>query len=146
MSAPPPEPPPAAPRAPALPALTRSCSPLCVCAACRYAKVRCDRSFPCTRCVRLGRDCVKPKNVPRGRPSKARLLERALQQQLQAAQEKGGNREAEQQEEEEQEQEEQEQEEETVPPPFLPSTTTSWSQNGTLSSHPLPGKFSQYEM
>ena len=32
-------------------------------------------------------------------------------------------------------------EEETVLPPFLPSTITSWSQNGTLSSHQLPGKF-----
>jgi Fungal Zn(2)-Cys(6) binuclear cluster domain len=28
------------------------------CAECHVAKVKCDRSFPCSRCVRLGRECV----------------------------------------------------------------------------------------
>jgi len=47
------------------------------CTRCRYAKVLCDRGYPCTRCSRLGLECCKPKYVQRGRPSKQRLLERA---------------------------------------------------------------------
>lgn len=46
------------------------------CMSCRLAKVLCDRNSPCTRCVRLGTECVIPKTVPRGRPSRARIEER----------------------------------------------------------------------
>lgn len=46
------------------------------CVSCRYSKVLCDRGFPCSRCVRLGIECCRPKYVQRGRPSKQRLLER----------------------------------------------------------------------
>jgi len=47
------------------------------CTCCRLAKVRCDRNDPCTRCIRLSIECTVPKSVPRGRPSRARLQERA---------------------------------------------------------------------
>ena len=49
------------------------------------AKVLCDRNSPCTRCVRLGCECKIPQSVPRGRPSRARLIERAAQQKAEAA-------------------------------------------------------------
>ena len=49
-------------------------------AGCRTAKVLCDREDPCTRCVRLGVECAIPGTVPRGRPSRARLAERAKAQ------------------------------------------------------------------
>ena len=38
------------------------------CAACRLAKVRCDRGVPCKRCSRLGLSCEPPPYVRRGRP------------------------------------------------------------------------------
>ena len=38
------------------------------CAACRFAKVRCDRLMPCTRCSRLEVTCQPPPHVRRGRP------------------------------------------------------------------------------
>jgi len=50
------------------------------CQSCRTSRVLCDRSsFPCTRCARLGRECIEPGSVARGRPSKQRLAERARQ-------------------------------------------------------------------
>merc|ERR1719473_282996 len=52
------------------------------CTCCRVAKVRCDRNYPCTRCTRIGAECTTPKSVPRGRPSRARLAERARQAEL----------------------------------------------------------------
>jgi len=36
------------------------------CSTCRKSKVRCDRGFPCTRCVRLGLDCREQARVRRG--------------------------------------------------------------------------------
>jgi len=47
------------------------------CTSCRSSRVLCDRGLPCRRCVRLGRQCTEPGSVPRGRPSRARLAERA---------------------------------------------------------------------
>ena len=45
-------------------------------AGCRKSRVLCDRCFPCRRCVRLGRDCIEPGAVKRGRPSRKTLAER----------------------------------------------------------------------
>jgi len=47
------------------------------CKQCRISRVLCDRGLPCRRCTRLGCECVEPASVPRGRPSKKRLAERA---------------------------------------------------------------------
>ena len=74
-------------------------------AGCRVAKVRCDRNYPCTRCVRLGTECITPKSVPRGRPSRARLAERARLAGLAAVH---GTKQKHVEEEEEQEEEEEE--------------------------------------
>ncbi|KAL1526160.1 hypothetical protein AB1Y20_014888 [Prymnesium parvum] len=52
------------------------------CAACRAAKVRCDRELPCSRCTRLQLECMPPQNVQRGRPSRKRLLQRSMQHQM----------------------------------------------------------------
>ena len=55
--------------------------PALCCAACRTAKVRCDRLLPCARCVRLQLECAPPMPVQRGRPSRLRLMQRNLEQQ-----------------------------------------------------------------
>lgn len=55
--------------------LSTACTPCS--AGCRASRVLCDRGLPCLRCVRLGRECVEPGSVPRGRPSRERLAERA---------------------------------------------------------------------
>ena len=52
------------------------------CAGCRAAKVRCDRMEPCGRCTRLGLYCYPPEAVQRGRPSRQRMMQRALLQQV----------------------------------------------------------------
>ena len=41
---------------------------------CRSAKVRCDRTEPCGRCVRLNLYCYPPEAVQRGRPSRQRKM------------------------------------------------------------------------
>merc|ERR1712166_1381742 len=38
------------------------------CQACKLRKVKCSRTFPCDKCVKLGIDCV-PQSRKRGRPS-----------------------------------------------------------------------------
>ena len=54
------------------------------CASCRLSRVRCNRVFPCQRCVRLGLECKQPRKVQRGRPShKARLARAQAQAQAQ---------------------------------------------------------------
>ena len=65
-------------------------NPVRPCAGCRAAKVRCDRVEPCGRCTRLGLYCYPPEAVQRGRPSRQRVLMRALlAQQAQNDQGKG---------------------------------------------------------
>ena len=58
--------------------------PTRACAACRTAKVRCDRLLPCARCTRLQLECAPPVAVQRGRPSRLRLMQRNLEQQTSA--------------------------------------------------------------
>ena len=50
------------------------------CKLCRQRKVKCDRGHPCTRCLRVGAECIPtvPTGAPRGRKGGRRKIEGEL--------------------------------------------------------------------